>query len=275
LTVSDQPVPDGVDVTRPSAARIYDYMLGGDANFAADRASVASMLEAHPEIATVARDNRAFLGRAVRHAALHGVRQFIDLGSGVPSLGNVHEIARQVHADARVVYVDIDPVAVAHARALVGGDDAIAVVEADIREPTRILAEPDVGRLIDFDEPFALVAVSVLHFVADADDPAGIVEAFTKLMTPGCYLLMSHAASGDPDHRVDRRVEAAYERAPAGVHTRTPDRIREFFTGFELAGPDHVVNVRDWQPAGDVPAAGATPQLVAVVGRKVPPSCTL
>jgi S-adenosyl methyltransferase len=266
--MADQPVPDGVDVTRPSAARIYDYLLGGAANFAADRASAAQLLEAHPEVATIAKDNRAFLGRAVRHAARHGVRQFIDLGSGVPSRGNVHEVARRVHADARVVYVDIDPVAVAHARALVGSDDGVAVLEADIREPRRILADPGVTRLIDFDEPFALVVASVLHFVADEDDPAGIVGAFTDLMVPGGFLLMSHAASPDAGHRVHDGVRDAYEQSSADVHVRSTDRILAFFTGFEIADPGYLVNVRDWRAAA-APIADSTPQLVAAVGRRV------
>src|SRR5690348_3004214 len=168
--------PEGVQVDRPSAARIYDYLLGGSHNFAADRAVAEQAIAAIPDLVTQARGNRAFMNRAVRFLLGQGVRQFLDLGSGIPTVGNVHELARRTAPDARVVYVDLDPVAVAHSRHVLSGIDEVVAVQADMRRPAEILADERVRAVLDFDQPIAILAVAVLHAISDDDDPFGAIN---------------------------------------------------------------------------------------------------
>jgi O-methyltransferase involved in polyketide biosynthesis len=258
-------VPPGLDLSVPSAARMYDYFLGGKDNFEVDRERAEQVIKGFPDVRDVARANRAFLGAAVRTVAESGVAQFVDLGAGLPTQGHVHEVARPIRPDTRVVYVDIDPVACVHARALLP-DEATAVVNADIRKPQAILDDPAVVQLIDWDRPVALLLVSVLQFVADEDDPAGMIGAFTERMVPGSHLVLS-VASGAEDFDVDS-LNQAYRGSGTGAGgLRSVERIKEFFAGFELLEPG-LVDVHDWPVPAPGPRAAGPIRLVGGVGRK-------
>src|SRR2546421_865213 len=163
--------PETIDIERPSAARIYDYWLGGSHNFAVDREMARQVTSLVPETPLIMQANRAFLHRAARFLVESGIRQFLDIGSGIPTLGNVHEVVQKAIPDAPVVYVDIDPVAVTHSRHILAGNERVAVIQEDLRRPDRILAHPDATRLLDLDQPVALLLLAVLHFIPDDDDP--------------------------------------------------------------------------------------------------------
>ena len=263
----DDQVPAGVDPTVPTAARIYDYLLGGQDNFAADRAAVRQLTELSPELGQVARANRAFLGRAVRFlAAEAGIRQFLDLGAGLPTNGNVHQVAQTVAAGTRVVYVDNDPSVLAHAQALTSGDRT-AVIQSDLRDPAAILAHPDTGRLIDLTQPLAILFVAVLHFVPDPD--AGqAVTAFTRAAAPGSYLVLSHACS-DPDPAAAAAGAARYVAGTYSAYPRNRTDILAFYAGFDLVDPG-LVPVHQWRPGPGDPADPGKVWLLGGVGRKRP-----
>ena len=228
---------------RSSPARVYDALLGGKDNFAVDREAAARLAEKAPEVYAAARANRAFLVRTVRFCAEAGVRQFVDLGSGLPTSPNVHEVALQVHADARVVYVDHDPVVAAHGRAL-NATDKTAVVHADLREPHAILDHPQVRGLIDFTRPVAVLAVAVLHFLDDRDSVA-VVWRFQQVMAAGSYLVITH---GSPGTRTDiNQATETYAKTTAPIWIRTPEQIAVYFTGCELVEPG-LVPAQDWRP---------------------------
>lgn len=186
-------VPEGVDITVPNVARTYDYLLGGYHNFAADREYAAGVEQAFPRMRQGAYATRAFLGRAVRWLVDSGIRQFLDIGSGIPTLGNVHEAAEQAAPGARVMYVDIDPVAVAHARALLAENPRAGVIQADLRHPRDILNHPNVRDLLNFSEPIAVILSAVLHFIPDADDPLGIVTELRDAVVAGSYIVLAHS----------------------------------------------------------------------------------
>jgi hypothetical protein len=231
-------MPPGLDVRRPNMARIYDYSLGGKDNFAADRAAAETLFRMSPENRNVPRANRRFLDRAVRFAVGQGVRQFLDLGAGLPSQGNVHEVAKQVRPDAHVIYVDNDPVVVTHARALLAIDDSTtAVVQGDIRDAGKIFADPDVGRLIDFSEPVATLFVAVLHGIPDNDDPWGIVRAFASRMAPGSQLILSHLTRDGHPADLVRKKEEVFAKSNTPFSYRGRADILRFFDGFELVEP--------------------------------------
>jgi S-adenosyl methyltransferase len=219
-------------------ARMYDYALGGKDNFAADRAAVEDLFRMSPENRDVPRANRQFLDRAVRFAVSQGIGQFLDLGAGLPSQGNVHEVAKRAHSDARIVYVDYDPVVVTHARALLAaGDSTTAVVQGDIREPGKLFADPDVGRLIDFSQPVATLFVSVLHGIPDNDDPWGIVQSFASRMVPGSYLILSHLTRDGHPAELVRQKEEVFAKSSTPFSYRGRAEILRFFDGFELVEP--------------------------------------
>jgi hypothetical protein len=226
---------------------MYDYALGGKDNFAADREAVERLFAFAPENKDVPRANRRFLGRAVRFVAERGIRQFIDLGAGLPSQGNVHEVARLVRPDAHVVYVDYDPVVLLHARVLLAIEDlSTTVVQADIREPGSILGDPEVSRLIDFSEPVAVLFVSILHGIADSDDPGRIVRAFAERMVPGSYLILSHLTrEGHPPELV-RKKEEIFAQSATPFSYRSRVEIMRFFEGFELVEPG-LTPVTSWR----------------------------
>ncbi|MEV4812890.1 SAM-dependent methyltransferase [Micromonospora avicenniae] len=239
--------PETIDIERPSVARMYDYYLGGSHNFAADRAAAQAMVAAVPEAPLMAQANRAFLRRAVQFLTEAGVRQFLDIGSGIPTVGNVHEIARRTAPDSRVVYVDVDPVAVAHSREILAGDDRAAVVQEDLRRPEQILAHPDVRGLLDFDEPIAVMVVAVLHFIADDDRPAEILGVLRDALAPGSHLVLSQAS--DEGRSEEERAEAqkVYRHTDNPLWVRSRPELTTFFEGFTLVEPG-VVWVPEWRP---------------------------
>jgi SAM-dependent methyltransferase len=240
----------GADSSRPSVARMYDYYLGGKDNFEVDRAAAQAMMASVPESVQMVASNRAFLVRAVRYlAAEAGIRQFLDIGSGLPTRQNVHEVARAAAPDSRVVYVDHDPLAVAHGQALLAVDRNTRYIHGDLREPARILDDPQVRALIDFDRPVAVLVVATLHFIGDQDDPVGILRRLRERMAPGSYLVISHILDDPRPHEIGRILNAA--GAPAW-YPRTPEQILPFFEGFELIGPGLELLPR-WRPPGSTP----------------------
>ncbi|WP_305790013.1 SAM-dependent methyltransferase [Symbioplanes lichenis] len=239
------------DAGRPTAARAYDYLLGGTTNTAADREMIDQALTFMPDLAVQARANRDFLHRAVRFLAGAGVRQFLDIGSGIPTRGNVHEIAQRAAADARVVYVDIDPAAVGHARELLAGDPRTTVIQADARDARGIVAHSDVRALLDFAQPVGVLLVALLHVIADADDPYALVGALREVMAPGSFLVIAHG-TGDGRGEDARRLVEMSRRTPTALTLRDRAGVLRFFDGFELVDPG-LVWAPLWRPDGEVP----------------------
>lgn len=239
-----------VNVQAPNSARMYDYYLGGAANFAVDRAAA----DQAPFVGTWARHNRSFLARAVAYLCSRGIDQFLDLGSGVPTVGNVHEIAHRHNPAARVAYVDNEPVAVSHARQLLGENPQVTVTHADIRHPQQVLAAPGVTGLLDFTRPVAVLAVAILHFIADHDQPAHILAGYRRACVPGSYLLISHGS--DPDIHAElgaagyEALHAAYQRTPTPVALRAPEEISALLHDYSLVAPG-MVPLDQWRPETD------------------------
>ncbi len=239
-------VPAGTDPDTPNAARVYDYYLGGSHNFEADRQMARKAMELWPELPLIMRANRAFLRRAVQYVAERGVTRFLDIGSGIPTFGAVHEIAREVEPQAQVVYVDRDPVAVAHSRLLLADDPLSQVVEADLRDPAALLAQPAVEELLRPGEPVAVLLVAVLHFITDDDEPERLVGQLRDALPPGSCLVLSHASlEGRPDQAGPH--QDLYRRTPTPLTMRNRERITAFFDGFELVEPG-VVYLSEWHP---------------------------
>jgi 23S rRNA U2552 (ribose-2'-O)-methylase RlmE/FtsJ len=241
--------PDHVDIETPSAARMYDYYLGGSHNFAADRQLAEEYIKVLPDMPQIARAQRHVLHRMVRHLAASGVTQFLDLGSGIPTACSVHEIAQSANPDARVVYVDIDPVAVAHSASLLAHVPRAAAVHADLRDPAAVLANPVVTGTLDLSRPVAVLMIAVLHFVADEDDPAGIVAAYRAATVPGSSLSITHATS-DYRPQLARRAEAVYSRASHQIVYRSRAQILEMMAGYRLLEPG-LVDMIHWRPDPD------------------------
>ena len=247
-------VPPEVDVKRANIARVYDYLLGGSHNFLADQDLGRSLAATDPSVRAIARANRDFLGRAVRFLAQADVGQFLDIGSGIPTEGNVHEVAQQASPDSRVVYVDADPVVIAHSKALLAGNENTAIVNGDLRYPEKILAHDDARRLIDFSQPAGLLLVSVLPFLADAGDPWRIVATLRDALAPGSYLVLAHATDASRPI-VAQAAEKVYNGSVSGqARMRSYEEILRFFDGFELVDPG-LVYVPLWRPD---PAAGVS-----------------
>ncbi len=239
------------DVAHP--ARVYDYWLGGKDNFAADRAAAEQVLQVMPEILDTVRGNRQFLLRAVRFLRDAGIRQFIDIGSGLPSSPNVHEIAQADNTGARVVYVDNDPVVFLHAEAMVAANDAAAVVRADLRDVDEVLSKA--GELLDFTRPTGLLFVGCLHHIVDSDDPAGIVARYLAALAPGGYLVISHATDEPSPEKMQANSEVA-ESSGAVLIPRGKDAILRMFNGRELVDPGLVL-VCYWRPDDGDPGPNA------------------
>ncbi|RBY76419.1 hypothetical protein DQ238_17150 [Geodermatophilus sp. TF02-6] len=260
--------PSEVDLSRPSAARVYDFYLGGSHNLEVDRSMAREAISLWPDLPAIMQSNRAFLRRAVRHLAGQGITQFLDIGSGIPTVGNVHEVAQQASPDARVVYVDNDPVAVAHSRAILAGDERTAVVHGDLREPEAVLEDSRVRATIDLDRPVAVLMVAVLHFVRDEDDPARAVATIRDRLAPGSHLAISHAsAEGRPDSAESH--QELYRRTPTPMTMRSRAEIARFFDGFDLVEPG-LVWLPLWRPE-DPSSAGDRPERMtgfAGVGRR-------
>jgi len=246
-------VPSSVDLDRPSAARMYDYYLGGSHNFAVDREAAKAVEAIYPGMAGAARANRSFLRRAVRYLLDQGVDQFLDLGSGIPTVGNVHEIAQQTNPAARVVYVDAEPVAVAHSTALLEDNPLATAVHADLRDPDAVLGHDGVRQVLDFTRPIGVLMVAVLHFVPDSDDPCGVVARYRDALPSGGYLAISHGTlEGIPEDGLDdtERVQAIYRRTDSPLVLRSHAEVTGFFTGLTLVEPG-VVALPEWRPDSD------------------------
>ena len=258
--------PEGVDIDRPNAARMYDYALGGAHNFAVDRELVRQAEQSVSGVARVARANRAFLGRLVRWLVAAGVRQFLDIGSGIPTVGNVHEVAQRAAPGTRVMYVDIDPVAVAHSRLILDGNPYADVIQGDLRRPGEILRDPTVLSTLDLDEPVAVLLVAVLHFVPDEDGPAGIVSGLVDALAAGSYVGLSHgtAEHNDDDAATMSRV---YRRTTTPLHLRTRSEVLTLVNGLSLVEPG-LVPVTDWHPDPSPEPATPCPEMLGLLGRK-------
>ena len=258
-----------IDFRTPNMARMYDYALGGKDNFASDREAVQNLFRLAPENAYVPRANRQFLGTAVRFVAEQGITQFIDLGAGLPSQGSAHEVARLVHPDARVVYVDSDPVVLAHARALLAGNDSgLAIISEDIRDTGRILDHPNTKRLIDFSQPVAVLFVAVLHGIPDADDPAGIVSEFVRRIAPGSYVILSHLTREGHPAEIVAKKEEVWAKSATPMAYRSSDEILQFFNGLDLIEPGLTTATRWRQESPDAQLDAAGTWTMAGVGRK-------
>lgn len=260
----------GPDTDRPSVARMYDYFLGGYHNFEVDRAAARRVMELNPEAPLVMRSNRAFLRRAVSTLCERGVEQFLDVGSGIPTAGNVHEVARGVNPSARVVYVDMDPVAVRHGEAILQGDPGAAAIEADARDPGRILAHPEVSRLLDPGRPLAVLLVAVLHFVPDDGEAGRVVGAFRDALAPGSYVAISHATDESTPSETVGRLQELYARTGTPVRLRSRAQVERLFEGLELLEPG-LVYAPLWMPEGPDDLFPGEPErsaTLAGVGRK-------
>lgn len=231
-------VPPGVDPTTASPARLYDYYLGGKDNYAVDREAAEKIRASMPELQDAAWANRGFLQRAVRWLATErGIRQFLDIGAGLPTQNNTHQVAQAVDPDARVVYVDNDPLVLTHARALLAGTQNPAVITADLRDPDGILHNPDLRAVIDFDQPVGLLLVAVVHFVADEANPRGLISRYLETLAPGSYLALSHITGDRQPPQAIEAIRSVYANATANIHLRSRDEIAEFFGGLELVPP--------------------------------------
>ncbi|ASR37721.1 methyltransferase [Prauserella marina] len=248
-----QPVPEGVDLERPNPARIYDWYLGGTTNWAIDREFGAKAVETFPMVRTLARVGREYLGRGVHYLAQQGITQFLDLGSGVPTVGNVHEIADAVNPDSRTVYVDNEPVAVAHSRVLLekqGDLNRHAVLHGDLRNVEDIWERAMDTGVLNPHKPIGLIAVGVLYFFGPDDDPHGVITRYRDLLPAGSYFMSSHMTiDGVPLEGEDKREEVRrqYERSSSRLFVRSKEEFARFFTGFELVDPG-VVWIPHWRP---------------------------
>jgi SAM-dependent methyltransferase len=245
----DDWAPTGIDVSVPSIARVYDALIGGKDNFAADRAVAEAMIEVAPGLPNGARAHRALLARGVRFLAEQGIDQFVDIGSGLPTVQNTHEVAQAVNPKAAVVYVDNDPIVLAHGRALLADNDRTTVVTADLREPDAVLDHPDLRALIDLDRPIALMLLSVVHHLGDDEDPDGLVRRYRDALPSGSYLFLSHFARTGPHSEQMEKVMLA----DLGTgRFRTEDELAAFFGDFELLEPGIVFD-RAWRAEEELP----------------------
>ena len=250
--------PAGIDQSAPNAARIYNWLLGGQDNYDADRQAARRLLRAVPEARQAARDNRAYLTRVTRWLARRGITQFIDIGCGLPAAGPVHEVARQVHPDARVAYVDHDDVAVARARAILAGTPGLAAVHADLRSPRDLLTRPDLRRAIDLTRPVAVLLIAVAHYLTDDDQPGDVIHAITHRIAPGSYIAISHVTADNITPGAQKAARAACAGASVPVRPRTRAEVARLLGGLE-AVPPGITDIREWdlsryaaRPAGPV-----------------------
>jgi SAM-dependent methyltransferase len=255
MTVEPGWVPPDIDTSKANIARVYDYWLGGNHNFRADQDAARSLTALEPNARAIMQANRAFLGRAVRFLAGEaGIRQFLDIGSGIPTEQNVHEVAQAAAPGSRVVYVDNDEVAVAHSRLMLQENPDATIIQADLRDPGKILGDPETQLLLDFGRPAAVLLVTVLHFIPDADDPAGIVATLRDALAPGSFLVICHSCR-EARPELASLAERAYNKQVAGrLCPRTRAEIEGMFDGFTLVEPG-LVYMPEWRPDSpeDVP----------------------
>ena len=254
-------LPAEINPEVPSIARVYDYFLGGKDNFPADRAAAAAVEKVFPQGKQLGRDSRMLLRRATRELVRAGVRQFLDIGSGLPTAGNVHEIAHEIDPEVRVVYIDNDPVVLAHDRALLADEVTTTVVQADLRHPDGIFDNPEVRALLDFDQPVAVFLASILHHFDDSDDPWALSRKIRDRISSGSYMLITHFYdSGDP---VCREVEQALLEGGLGSGWfRTIEQIERFLEGMDVLEPG-VVAANEWRPDAETPTDSTTHHLLA------------
>jgi len=241
-------VVGGIDLDRPNPARIYDYLLGGHHNFAADRKVAEQLKEVYPIVIEATVAVRAFVRRAIELFAREGIDQFLDIGSGLPTEGNVHELARAIIPDARVVYVDIDPVVIAHSSQILKDDPRATIIEGDVRYPESILGHKSVVDLLDFGRAMGLTMTSLLHFVAEDEVAYGATETLIEAIAPGSHVAMTHAIVEPESEQVMADVEDSYRSAAEGK-ARTPEEFAKFFDGLEILEPGLVVPPL-WRPEG-------------------------
>lgn len=251
----------------PNVARMYDYLLGGKDNYRADRDAAEKLRKVLPDVALACRQNREFLRSAVRYlASQEGIGQLIDIGSGLPTADNTHEIAQAARPGTRVVYADNDPVVVTHGQALLGSSANVAVINADLRRPGALVGSSLLGQLIDFTEPVAVLLVAVLHFIQDCEDPYGIVGVLRSVMAPGSFLVISHVTQDGVSSEEYAGGVSVYEKASARVIPRRYDQVLKFFGGMQIIEPG-LVSVRSWRAEPVRHDTGRT-LLYAGVGRK-------
>jgi SAM-dependent methyltransferase len=242
-------IPDGISIDKPSPARIYDYLLGGYHNFEADRIVAESMIEIYPDMRLGAQAGRAFLRRVVKFLVAQDIDQFLDIGSGIPTVGNVHEVAQAGNPTARVVYVDIDPVAIAHSRAILQDNPNATAIRGDLRQPDQVLTHAEVRNLLDLDQPVGVLLISVLHYLTDDDEAYGAVRALRDAVAPGSYLAIGHASFEGAERETYERVSDDYRKSTADNKMRSYAQIQQFFEGFELIEPG-LVRPPLWRPEG-------------------------
>jgi len=261
-------VSASTDLSVPNAARVYDYMLGGFHNFAVDREFAEEMERILPGAHLYAGATRAFVKRSVRWLAGCGIRQFLDIGSGIPTVGNVHEVARSAIPDARVVYVDIDPVAVAHSEAILAGDPGVRVLQADLARPDQLLSHPGIRELLDFTQPIAVLLNSVVHFLPDSANPSWVIASLRDALAPGSHLTLTHATAVQHPEAAERqrRARDLYRRTTTTLYFRTPDQLRALLPGWDITHPG-IVPLADWHPEPDA-FPQPVPGMLAAVARK-------
>ncbi|MBB3733818.1 SAM-dependent methyltransferase [Nonomuraea dietziae] len=260
-----------LDTNVPNVARIYDYLLGGKDNWHADREAADALVRLLPDLRDAVRDNRAFLRRAVGAVAEQGINQFIDIGSGLPTRDNVHQVAQHVRPDARVMYVDHDSVVAAHARALLASDAVTGVLHADVRDIAFILDHPDVRALIDFERPIAVVMVALMHFLSEADDPAAIIDTLWQALPPGSVLIFTHACTDGLENDTVSAATRVYANSTAPITARSSREILALFGERWAWQEPGLIPVRDWRPEPDpIPVP---PSKTSFVGGVAIPQC--
>ncbi|MCW3816141.1 SAM-dependent methyltransferase [Micromonospora sp. DR5-3] len=264
-----QPASAGIDASIPHSARIYDYWLGGKDNFAADRAVAEALVAAIPTIRSMAAENRRFVHRVARYlVGQAGVRQFLDIGTGIPTRPNLHEVAQQIAPETRVVYVDNDPIVLVHARALMVSTDEgrSEYIHADLREPEKILQDPALTGTLDLDQPVALTLIAILMLLKDADDPWGKVRVLMDMLPSGSYVAITHP-TGDFDPEAMAAAVASASHGGMTLVPRSRDEVARFFDGWELVEPG-IVPVLAWQPDDGAPSDPHAAYYWAGVARK-------
>ncbi|WP_405667697.1 SAM-dependent methyltransferase [Streptomyces sp. NBC_01166] len=270
MSNGDTSIPKNIDVNVPSVARMYDYYLGGKDNYPADRVASEQLLEHVPSTKVLAVNNRRFLRRVVHHlASEHGIRQFIDHGSGLPTQDNVHQVAQLVDPEARIVYIDNDPIVLAHGKAILEENDRTAVIQADMRDTEGIFGHPEVNRLIDFDEPVAALFVSVMHCIPDQDDPAGLVRRVAERLAPGSFLVVCQLVSEDETIRDFVTDFMAKSTGNQWGRVRREADVHKFLEGLDVLEPG-LVEVSTWRPDSDLAPKQETQEWIEFggVGRK-------
>jgi len=242
-------IPDGIPLDRPNVARVYDYLLGGYHNFEVDRIAAEKTAAIYPDVWLVSQANRAFLRRAVEFLVAQGVDQFLDIGSGIPTAGNIHQVAQAANPATHIVYVDIDPVAVAHSLAMLKDNPIATAIQGDIRQPDRILNHPEVERLLDFDRPVAILLLSLLHTIPDDEEAYGAVRTLRDALAPGSYIAISHSSDEGRPREVFQKLQELWEQYGKPTNLRPRVEVQRFFDGLELVEPG-VVYVPLWRPEG-------------------------